>query len=384
MSVRIYRRELKDGRRVTFDIDVYEGGRRTRIAAGTPVQLSRKKDVERLRRDAEVKARDIEDQLRIDASSFFERKKRDHTDFVQYCRGLAASRGNPSAWTGMIMRLAEYTGGSVKISSVNALFGQRFRRFLIEAEGIGNSTRKNNIVTFKTALRLAAKDGYLPFEIAERIDGIKKDDAKRNFCTVEQVQQLDAAPCRYESVKVAFLFACFAGFRISDVRALTYGSIQKIDGRLHVAYQQKKTKKHEWLPLSEQAARYLHQASELHVFEGEDDSENDRESGSKEFDPAVKVFAGLPCESTAQGVLAEWGEVAGLPFRLHFHVSRHTFITLALTAGVPMKVISVLAGHASIATTEIYSHMINPAKIAGVDALPLIGRKTAGDAGNVE
>ena len=135
---------------------------------------------------------------------------------------------------------------------------------------------------------------------------------------------------------------------------------------LHVAYKQKKTKKHELLPLSEQAARYLHKAAELHVFEGDN---ND----SGEFDAAVKVFAGFPSESVMRTVLAEWGQAAGLPFKLHFHVSRHTFITLALTAGVPMKVISTLAGHASIATTEIYSHLINPAKIAGVDALPVIG-----------
>ena len=64
---------------------------------------------------------------------------------------------------------------------------------------------------------------------------------------------------------------------------------------------------------------------------------------------------------------------AGLPFKLHFHVSRNTVFTLALTAEVPMKVISTLASHASIATTESYSHLINPSKIAGVDPWPMIG-----------
>jgi integrase len=366
MGVNIYRRELKDGKRVQFYIDVYEAGQRRRLAAGKPARLSSKADVTRAERDAQVKAQQFEDELRVDAMAFFNKKDRDKTDFVQYCRDLSKSRGNPGAWSGMVNRLAEFTGGAVKMSVVNAMFGQRFRRFLIDTEGIGNSTKRNSILTFKTALRTAAKEGYLSFDIADRIEGIKKDDVKRNFLTVEQVQRLDATDCRYPAVKVAFLFACFAGFRVSDVRALTFGNIQKIDGRLHVAYQQKKTKKHELLPLSEQAARYLHKAAELHVFTGDN---ND----SGEFDAAVKVFAGFPSENVMQAALAEWGQAAGLPFKLHFHVSRHTFITLALTAGVPMKVISTLAGHASIATTEIYSHLINPAKIAGVDALPVIG-----------
>lgn len=367
MGVNIYRRESKDGKRVQFYIDVYETGYpRRRVAAGKPARASSKVDVTRAERDAHIKARQFEEELRTDAAAFFSKKDRDKTDFVQYCRDLSKARGNPGAWSGMVNRLAEFTGGSVKMSAVNALFGQRFRRFLIDAEGIGNSTRKNNIVTFKTALREAAKEGYLSFEIADRIESIKKDDSKRHFLTFEQVARLDATDCRCPAVKVAFLFACFAGFRVSDVRALTFGNIQKVDGRLHVAYKQKKTRKHEFVPLSEQAARYLHKAAELHVFEGENS-----DSGSSDRD--VKVFAGFPSEKVMQTVLAEWGKAAGLPFKLHFHVSRHTFITLALTAGVPMKVISTLAGHSSIATTEIYSHLISPAKIAGVDALPVLG-----------
>ena len=32
-----------------------------------------------------------------------------------------------------------------------------------------------------------------------------------------------------------------------------------------------------------------------------------------------------------------------------------------------------LAGHSSVAMTEKYVHLLNPAKFAGVDALPVIG-----------
>lgn len=359
MSVRVYKRFLKDGERVVFDLDVYESGRRARVTVTKPVQLSRKRDVERARRDAEVKAREVEEQLRVDPYSFFEKKRRDHSDFIEYCRALAKERGNPAAWTGMINRLAEFAGGPVRMQSVDAIFGQRFRRYLLGVEGIGNTTKKNNLATFKAAIRQAVKDGYLnSFDIADRIDNIKADDARQNFCTVEQLRRLDAESCSYPAVKVAFLFSCFTGLRLSDVQALKFNDIRRDNGRLYLAYRQKKTKKNELLPLGAQAVHYLNQATELHVYEADDDE---------------RVFAGLPSDTAMRRVLRDWGETAELPFSLHFHAARHTFITLGMSAGINSKVLSGLAGHSSVAMTEKYMHLVNPDRIAGMDALPVIG-----------
>jgi integrase len=45
---------------------------------------------------------------------------------------------------------------------------------------------------------------------------------------------------------------------------------------------------------------------------------------------------------------------------LGFHDLRHTWATLALQAGVPLKVVSEILGHGSIAVTaDLYSH-VNP------------------------
>lgn len=375
MSVRVYRRVLKDGRRVVFDLDVYEEGKRRRVTVTKPARLINKGDVRRAERDAEVKAREIEEQLRVDSFSFFEGKKRDRSDFIEYCRELARERGNPSVWTGMIIRLAEFAGGPVKMASVDAVFGQRFRRFMLSAEGIGNTTRKNNLATFKIAIRQAAKDGYMSFDIAGRIEDIKKDDAEKQFCTVEHLRRLDSECCEHPAVKVAFLFSCFTGLRLSDVEALRFGDVREIGGRLQIAYRQQKTKKHEMLPLGEQAVRYLHQAARLHVYEPGKDL-GDGAQPSPEFEPEEKVFAGLPSRATAARYLDAWGRAAGLPFKLTFHIGRHTFITLGIEAGVNIKVLSGLAGHASVAMTEAYVHLLSPAKLAGVDALPVIGSAT--------
>ncbi len=51
-------------------------------------------------------------------------------------------------------------------------------------------------------------------------------------------------------------------------------------------------------------------------------------------------------------------KASGLP-RIRFHDLRHTFATLALQAGVPLKVVSDILGHKNISiTADLYSHVI--------------------------
>lgn len=48
---------------------------------------------------------------------------------------------------------------------------------------------------------------------------------------------------------------------------------------------------------------------------------------------------------------------SGLP-RISFHQLRHTWATLALEEGIPLKVVSEILGHAKISITgDIYSHV---------------------------
>jgi integrase len=52
-------------------------------------------------------------------------------------------------------------------------------------------------------------------------------------------------------------------------------------------------------------------------------------------------------------------QIAGIKKHITFHCSRHTFAIHALNSGIPLKVVSLIMGHKSIAITEkIYAKYI--------------------------
>jgi integrase len=354
MGVQIRERVLSNGF-VTFDCDCYHAGQRMSVKTGQKVDPNKKRDYNNAKRAAEVKATEIEELLKTDPAAVFEKKQRGQYDFMEYCKNLSKERNNPPPWTTMIMHLSRFQERKLPISQVNEVFASKFRSYLGRLEGCNSTTRRNYLITFKIALKSAAKDGYIP-DFTSRLANFKIAETRRNFLTVEQIEALSAADCQREDVRYAFLFSCFTGMRLSDVEKLTFGDVQMIQKRRYIAYQQKKSKKHELLPLNKQAEVYLENAASLHVKQPEEQ----------------KCIFALPSRSTIQIALERWGENAGLPFHLHFHISRHTYATLSLQGGVPIYNLSKMMGHSTVAMTEIYSHMISEAKIAAVDALPTL------------
>ena len=66
---------------------------------------------------------------------------------------------------------------------------------------------------------------------------------------------------------------------------------------------------------------------------------------------------------------------AGLPLRkVSPHVLRHAFATHLLAHGADLRAVQQMLGHADIATTEIYTHVLDEKRVRLVNAHhPLAG-----------
>lgn len=212
-------------------------------------------------------------------------------------------------------------------------------------------TAKGYCVNLNAALNAAVREDIIsinPFTKVASIDKIHTTDSTREYLTVDEVRQLINTPCKHQEIKQAFLFSCFCGLRISDVKALKWGNVVCNSGQYSVNIVMKKTGEAIYLPLSAAALKWMPKQQSKTAID--------------------KVFS-LPDERNVNRNLAKWVNEAGINKNVSFHISRHTFATLNLTSGTDLYTTSKLLGHKEITTTQIYAKIINKKKDEAVNAV---------------
>jgi integrase/recombinase XerD len=84
-------------------------------------------------------------------------------------------------------------------------------------------------------------------------------------------------------------------------------------------------------------------------------------------------------ESAMRARLLKAGRAAGLSTRVTPHMLRHTAATQLIEAGVDIRYIQRLLGHASLTTTEIYTHVSDRALRRVVSDADVVGRFLTGN-----
>lgn len=211
-----------------------------------------------------------------------------------------------------------------------------------------NGTVDNYLRCLKAAFNVAVEEGIMPTNPMLALDRshLKGTTYEREFLSVEEVKKLIDTPCRRPDIKGAFLFSCFCGLRISDVRSLQWKHVVTAGEKMYLKITQFKTRRPLSIPLSRQALRWM------------------PERGGAEEDEYI-----FPPLSKNMTVLDDWAKEAGINKHITFHVSRHTFATMELTMGADIYTTSKLLGHTSVATTQIYAKVINSKKEEAVSLL---------------
>ena len=390
MGVKIREKKINDGR-VSLYLDIthknirkyeflniYVSNKRTDLKEN---QIKRK-IAERIRSEREYEL--------IIKESGLDDPKRKQSDFIIFLENQINSEGHDSkSWKSLLVHIKDYCNNQrLTFIAITENWIADFQKYLLT-----KSLEVNTIMTYmscmNTALNIAVSQKIInenPFKNMPRHKKLKRKDVERTFLTIEDLNKLANAKTDInKQVKQAFLFSCFSGLRWSDVTNLKWDDIDNIEEKTKIncmlRFRQKKTGSFEYLPLSEQAIEIIrNRKAEFKEFEKtENKNFNDRmeqETGNEYIFPFLFVKNKLSSAKTkmANQQLRKWAKDAEIKKDIHFHVSRHTFATLALTYGTDLYTVSKLLGHKNIQTTTIYAKVIDRLKTEAVAKLPVIGK----------
>lgn len=220
----------------------------------------------------------------------------------------------------------------------------------------GGRLSNNSVVsyygTLRTAINRAYKEGIITVNPTKEFDfasKVRQEPSRREYLTIDELKTLINTECRHEIVKRAFLFSCLCGLRVSDIRKLRWCDLQRSCGRVRIEITMQKTKEPLYLPISDEALKWLPERGE---------------ANDSDF-----IFP-LTHEGTVNDTLQHWAKIAGITKHISFHVARHTHATMMLTLGADLYTVSKLLGHKNIATTQIYAKIVDKKKEEAIGLIP--------------
>lgn len=191
---------------------------------------------------------------------------------------------------------------------------------------------------------------------------IKRDTGKRMYLNKKQIEDFKNLKVNEDSkapvIKDMFLFSIYAGgLRLSDVVELQWMNVNIDENRITKTI--KKTGRQHSFKFGTSALEILNKYK-LKTSEDNDFVFPMLEKETPYFTNREFALAELArCTSLSSLHLKNMEKALKLPFRLSFHISRHTFATNALNNGMRIEHVSKLLDHSDIGITQIYAKVIS-------------------------
>lgn len=283
---------------------------------------------------------------------------------------LGQSKSNAVTINNVLLHLIKYKGDKITMAQVDKNFCEGFVLYLANGTTIGTSkpkkigehkekpiapsTARLYFNTFVTALNEAVRDGVIDKNPTSQLKKEEKKPLKRGgndrgYLEIEEVKKLMETPCNDEQTKMAFLFACFCGLRLSDIKDLKWQDIKyNADGGAVVSKIQIKTRQSIIVPLSANALEWLPDRGK-----------------AKDKDAVFDLHSHFSINRSVK----KWAKDAQIEKNVTFHLSRHTFATTLLTLGADIYTTSKLLGHQNLRTTQIYAEVVSKKKVEAVNLM---------------
>ncbi|MCF8239758.1 MAG: tyrosine-type recombinase/integrase [Melioribacteraceae bacterium] len=208
--------------------------------------------------------------------------------------------------------------------------------------------------TLKAAFTKAVEWGYIEKNHFTKIKLPKKNKLHPTFITEKQLKIiLEKIP--NEVVSDFVLFAYYTGMRLDEIINLKWRNLDLENMIIIVGDDEfvTKGKNQRYVPIGDEVARVLKNTRNSYP-------PHNPLPGRDKFSNGYVFCKGDGRKYTGDYFSRRFKRAcraAGMDESIHFHSLRHSFASNLVQRGVSLYVVKELLGHASISTTEIYSHL---------------------------
>jgi integrase/recombinase XerD len=225
-----------------------------------------------------------------------------------------------------------------------------FLRTLYERKLDSRSVARH-LVTLRQFFRFAMIEGYVKEDPTETVESPRFRMGLPMFLSVEEVDRLLAAPDASTMIglrdKAMIEVMYSAGLRVSELCGLRPSDIHFDAGYLRCMG---KGSKERLVPIGRSAMEVV----QLYLRES-------RPKLLRENSPELLFLNRKGGACSRYGfwkTVSDSGRKAGLRKKLKPHMLRHSFATHLLDRGADLRAVQMMLGHTDIATTQIYTHVV--------------------------
>lgn len=261
-------------------------------------------------------------------------------------------------------RFADWVEGQgiVLISNINDDLILRYRQYLNrllqkDGQNLSKNTQNYHIIAIRSWLRYLNRKGETVMP-AERVDLAKTGDRQVQFLENEELQRLltQPNPNHIQGLRdLAILHTLFStGLRVSELASLNRNQINLDRGEFSVLG---KGRKERIVFFSPDATEYLKKY--LATRPDEDQAVFIRYKDPMKDDGLSEERSLRLTARSIERIVKAYAKKAGIVKHVTPHTLRHSFATDLLMNGANIRDVQSMLGHASLNTTQIYTHVTN-------------------------
>jgi integrase/recombinase XerD len=220
----------------------------------------------------------------------------------------------------------------------------------LQRRGAKGSTQARKSAAVRSFYSFALREGLATRDIPALVDAPRPGSYLPDVLAPEDVVRILDAPSPEDPIGIRdraileLLYAC--GLRVSELVGLDTDRVDLDGQQVRVIGKGNKERR---VPMGDEARERLHRYRV-----------GPRQAWTA-GKPTPAVFVGLRGRRLSREavwrMVKRWTQAAGVRERVTPHTFRHSFATHLLEGGADLRVVQALLGHASISTTQLYTHL---------------------------